>query len=120
MKVLLVDDSRTMRMLMRRSLRQAGYEHLAVVEASNGVEALEVAEREAPDIVLTDWNMPEMSGIDMLAALRAGGKKMPVGFVTSQATQQMQERAMSAGAAFLVAKPFSPEDVRSALQSLGV
>ncbi len=119
MKVLVVDDSRTMRMLVRRSLRQAGYESLDVVEAENGKEALEVAAREQPGLILSDWNMPEMSGIEMLQALRAAGKNIPVGFVTSQATPEMRERARAAGASFLVAKPFTPDDVRTAMRTVG-
>jgi len=119
MKVLVVDDSRTMRMLVRRSLRQAGYENLDVVEAENGKDALEVAARENPELILSDWNMPEMSGLEMLIALRAAGRGVPVGFVTSQATPEMRERARDAGAAFLVSKPFTPDDVRTAMRSLG-
>jgi two-component system chemotaxis response regulator CheY len=58
--------------------------------------------------------------MEMLAALRAEGRQMPVGFVSAQGTAQMHERAKSAGAAFLVTKPFTSEDVRAALVSMGV
>ena len=71
MKVLIVDDSRAMRMIVKRTLRQAGFSGLHVEEAGNGKEALESIEAGAPDLVLTDWNMPEMTGIELLHALQA-------------------------------------------------
>ena len=115
MRVLVVDDSRAMRMIVRRSLRQAGFEHLDVIEAENGQEALEIAKRESPGLILSDWNMPQMSGLEMLIALREAGKAMPVGFLTAQSSPEMRERAFAAGAAFLVAKPFTADDVKAAL-----
>ena len=73
MKVLIVDDSRVMRQIVTRTLRQAGYTELALVEAANGLEAFEVVQAENPDLVLSDWNMPEMNGFDLLKSLRGRG-----------------------------------------------
>jgi two-component system chemotaxis response regulator CheY len=115
MKVLVTDDSRVMRQIVKRTLRQAGYPDVVVCEAENGREALEVIATEAPDLVLCDWNMPEMNGIDLLTALRAGGRDVPFGFVTSEGSPEMREMAESAGALFLIAKPFTPEAFREAL-----
>ena len=70
MDILLVDDSKTMRMLVQRAIRQAGYRSLAIGEAENGVQALESMQKEKPKLVLSDWNMPEMSGIQLLQSLR--------------------------------------------------
>lgn len=115
MKILIVDDSRAMRMLVRRALRQAGFGGHEVDEAENGVAALDRVRVGAPDLVLSDWNMPEMSGIELLGALRADAPAVKFGFVTSEATPEMRERAARSGALFLIAKPFTPESVRDAL-----
>lgn len=115
MKILVVDDSRVMRQIVIRTLRQSGHAGHEVVEAENGREGLEAVLREAPDLVLSDWNMPEMTGIDFLGALRAGGHTVPFGFVTSEGSPAMRAQAEAAGASFLVAKPFTPEAFDQAL-----
>jgi two-component system chemotaxis response regulator CheY len=114
-KVLIVDDSRVMRQIVARTLRQAGYDNLDLVEASNGLEAYDVVHKEQPDLVLSDWNMPEMNGIDLLKSLRGRGHEIAFGFVTSETTQEMRDRASAAGAQFFVAKPFTPESFRDAI-----
>jgi two-component system, chemotaxis family, chemotaxis protein CheY len=116
MKILVTDDSRVMRQIVKRTLRQAGYTNVEVCEAGNGLEALEVVAAESPDLVLCDWNMPEMNGIDLLTTLRANGRDVPFGFVTSEGSPEMRERAENAGALFLIAKPFTPEAFRDALE----
>jgi two-component system chemotaxis response regulator CheY len=115
MKVLVADDSRVMRQIVVRTLRQAGYAGWEILEAPDGAAALSTALEEQPDLVLSDWNMPEMTGIDMLRALRAAGSDIPVGFVTSEGSPQMRQTAEEAGALFLIAKPFTPEAFRDAL-----
>src|SRR3954462_13566707 len=109
MTVLIVDDSKAMRMIVRRALRQAGYGSLDIVEASNGAEALEIAKTGSPDLILGDWNMPVMSGIQCLNGLRESGCKAKFGFVTSESTPEMKAKAMGGGALFLIAKPFSSD-----------
>jgi len=118
MKILIADDSRVMRQIVIRTLRQAGHGGHDVVEAENGRVAFELVRTEAPDLVLSDWNMPEMSGIDCLSALRAAGLRVPFGFVTSEGSDEMRQRAQAAGAAFLIAKPFTPEAFDEALRSV--
>ena len=118
MKILIVDDSKAMRMIVRRTLRQAGFGDHAVVEANNGKEALENIRQSLPDLVLSDWNMPEMSGIELLDSLRAEGIKVKFGFVTTERTPEMRVRAAEAGASFLIVKPFTPEDFKDALAPL--
>jgi two-component system chemotaxis response regulator CheY len=115
MKILVVDDSRVMRQIVIRTLRQSGHAGHDIVEAENGREGLEAVQREAPDLVLSDWNMPEMSGIDFLTTLRASGGTVPFGFVTSEGSAAMRAQAEAAGAAFLIAKPFTPEVFDEAL-----
>ena len=118
MKILIVDDSRVMRQIVTRTLRQAGYDGHDVVQAGNGVEALEVMADEEPDLVLSDWNMPEMTGIELLRALRGQGDTTPFGFVTSEGSPEMRARADAAGALFLIAKPFTAESFDEALKGI--
>ena len=118
MKVLIVDDSRVMRQIVIRTLRQAGYAGHDIVEAENGQQAVEKVVTEQPDLVLSDWNMPEMNGIDALARLRASGNQVPFGFVTSEGSEEMRARAVAAGALFLIAKPFTPEAFDAALSQV--
>jgi two-component system chemotaxis response regulator CheY len=115
MDILLVDDSRTMRMIIQRAIRQAGYRSITVCEAENGAQALEKLKGEKPLLILSDWNMPEMSGIDFLKQVRAAQNDVPFGFITSETSPGIKEIAMNSGATFLISKPFSPEDVQDAL-----
>lgn len=118
MKILVVDDSKPMRMIVLRTLRQSGVRASEVREASDGVEGLETVKSFGPDVILSDWNMPNMTGIEFLEALRASGNHTPFGFVTSETTPTMRERAIAAGAAFMIAKPFSPEQFEDAFAGL--
>jgi two-component system, chemotaxis family, chemotaxis protein CheY len=115
MKILVVDDSRVMRQIVTRTLRQAGYGGCEVVEATDGRDAIAKVNTEQPDLVLSDWNMPEMSGLDFLNALRGAGDHRPFGFVTSEGSAAMRALATRAGASFLIAKPFTPESFRDTL-----
>jgi two-component system chemotaxis response regulator CheY len=115
MKILIVDDSKAMRMIVRRTLRQAGFGDHSMSEASNGKEALESVRQSLPDLILSDWNMPEMSGIDLLENLRAADIPVKFGFITTERTPEMRGRASAAGASFLIVKPFTPEDFKTAL-----
>ena len=118
MDILLVDDSKTMRSLVQRAIRQAGYRGLSIGEAENGVQALKKLSEEKPRLVLSDWNMPEMSGIDFLNQVRAQKNQVPFGFITSEASAQIKELAMSSGASFIITKPFTADDVQDALSPI--
>ncbi|GAB2629604.1 response regulator [Paractinoplanes abujensis] len=109
MKILIADDSRVMRQIVVRTLRQAGFGDHDLIEAANGQEAFDMVNSESPDLVLSDWNMPEMTGIEVLKKLRAAGNDVKFGFVTSESTPEMKEQADSAGALFFIVKPFSAE-----------
>ena len=106
MRVLVVDDSRAMRMIIQRELR-SGVAVDDVVEADSGASALAAVRAGGIDLVLSDWNMPEMSGIELLERLRAEGWMGPLGFITSEIGLTTRHRAYAAGAAFVVAKPFT-------------
>ena len=118
MKILVADDSRVMRQIVIRTLRQAGYDDHDIVEAEDGADALGKVSSEQPDLVLSDWNMPNMSGLECLQALRASGSTVPFGFVTSEGSEEMRGRAADAGALFLIAKPFTEETFRDALDGV--
>jgi two-component system chemotaxis response regulator CheY len=115
-RILVVDDSRVMRQIVARTLRQAGFAGHDVVEAANGVEGLTAAARENPDLVLSDWNMPEMDGFEMLTALRARGDVTPFGFVAPKGSSEMVSRAEAAGALFFISKPFTVGAFREKLR----
>ena len=116
MRILVVDDSRAMRMIVKRTLRQAGYGDHDVEEACNGKEALESIEENPPGLVLSDWAMPEMTGIELLEALKEKKISVKIGVVTSQGTPEMRQQAMDLGALFLLAKPFTADDFGKAFQ----
>lgn len=118
MRIIVVDDSRTMRMIVIRTLRQAGYQGHDIVEAENGAQALEMIQAQQPDVVLSDWNMPEVSGLELLKALRERGNFVRFGFVTSESSPEMKDKATEAGARFLITKPFTPETFRAALEPI--
>ena len=118
MKILVTDDSRVMRQIVIRTLRQAGYDDHDIVEAVDGRDAFDKVGTEKPDLVLSDWNMPEMTGIECLEALRASGSQVPFGFVTSEGSPEMRDKAANAGALFLIAKPFTEDTFRDALDGV--
>lgn len=115
MKILIADDSRVMRQIVLRTLRQAGFSDHDFVEAVDGLDALNKVGTEQPDLVLSDWNMPNMTGIELLRQLRANGNAVPFGFVTSEGSPEMRELASGAGALFLIAKPFTADTFADAL-----
>jgi two-component system chemotaxis response regulator CheY len=118
MKILIADDSKVMRQIVLRTMRQAGFGHHEFVEAADGAEALDKVAAEAPDLVLSDWNMPNKTGIELLRALRGNGNAVPFGFVTSEGSEDMRETAKAAGAMFLIAKPFTADHFESALSEM--
>jgi len=116
MKILIADDSKAMRRIIAAMLREAGFRGHTIVEAADGAEALAKAGEENPDLVISDWNMPNMTGIQFLQALREEGNKVPFGFVTTEVSAEMRALATESGASFLIGKPFAPADFERALE----
>lgn len=114
-KILVVDDSSVMRKLVTRSIRQAGFGEAEIIEAEDGAQAVDVARSERPSVILADWNMPVMTGIEMLRALRAEGDTVKVGFVTSESLAEVRLEAQEAGASFFLTKPIDGDALRDAL-----
>jgi two-component system chemotaxis response regulator CheY len=117
-KILVADDSRVMRQIVIRTLRQAGFGDLETVEAADGQQGYDVAVAEQPDLIISDWNMPEMSGLEFLRTLRGSGSSIPFGFVTTEGTPEMRSTAEAAGALFLITKPFTAETFRDVLEPI--
>ncbi len=115
MKILVVDDSKVMRSIVRRTLRQAGFDSHTFAEATDGKNALEQMSEFQPDLVLSDWNMPEMSGLEFLHAVRADGVNTPFVFVTSEGTGDMRQLALAGGAQAVITKPFNADTFEQAL-----
>lgn len=120
-RVLIVDDSRTIRLILRRILTEIG---LSVVEAGNGSEALVVVDTEPAglDLVMADWNMPEMNGFDLLTKLRERTElsSLKVVMVTTEAELGHMTMALEAGANEYIMKPFTKEIVKEKLELLGM
>lgn len=116
MRIMVVDDSRAMRMIVIRTLRLAGFRDHTFLEAGDGEEALAAITADPPDLVLSDWNMPKLSGIDLLRGINAAGCKVKFGFVTSESTPKMQKISGAEGALFLIAKPFNEDTFRETLE----
>jgi two-component system chemotaxis response regulator CheY len=115
MKIMIVDDSSAMRMIVRKTLRLAGFEGHEFSESDDGQKALTAIKTSAPDLVLSDWNMPNMTGIELLEALTMDGIKVKFGFITTEATPDMRQRAAAAGASFLISKPFTAQSFKDIL-----
>jgi two-component system chemotaxis response regulator CheY len=118
MRILIVDDSKAMRMLIMRTLRQAGFEGHTTSEASSGEEALAFVKATPPELLFLDWNMPDMTGMDVVQELKKTGVDIAFGFVTSEKTPEMQQAARDAGAKFFIAKPFNAESFQQELGSV--
>ena len=108
MNILVVDDFSTMRRIVTNVLRQLGFDN--IFEAEDGQKALQIFESEKIDFVITDWNMPQMSGLDLLKAIRANenedSAKIPVLMVTAEALQENIMAAAQAGVNNYIIKPF--------------
>jgi two-component system chemotaxis response regulator CheY len=121
MLAMVIDDSRAMRLILRRITAQLGFE---VCEAGNGKEALEylAGATELPTFALVDWNMPEMNGLDFVTAVRADQRlrSMTLMMVTTESEQSQIVRALAAGAHEYVIKPFTPDAIEEKLALLGL
>ncbi len=120
MRALLIDDSRAIRSIIRKILAEMGFE---VSEACHGLEALErLEEVDKTDLVLVDWNMPVMNGIDFVRAVRADHAydDMPVMMVTTESGMEQMVEALEAGADEYVMKPFTKDVLQEKIGLLGV
>ena len=116
-KVLIIDDSAVMRKIIQRNIQQSGLLVDEFVEAADGREGLEKITSNNIDLILCDWNMPNMTGIDFVKALRGSGQKgnVPIVMVTTEGGEAKIEEAKKSGANGYLTKPFTPDQLKSKL-----
>ncbi|RJR34754.1 MAG: response regulator [Desulfobacteraceae bacterium] len=118
--VLIVDDSLPMRAVVKKTITASGFMVGKFYDAGNGKEALEILSREWMDLVVTDYNMPDMNGLELLCHMKADEilKTIPVVVVTTEGSQQRVREFMEGGAADYIKKPFTPEEIRNKLSRI--
>jgi len=115
-RILIVDDSGTMRKIIMRVIRQSGID-AEFEEAQDGFEALDIADSGNIDLILSDINMPNMNGLDFVRQFRAKhGPDTPVIMITTEGSDEVMERASAVGADGYITKPFTPELIQRTLQ----
>ncbi len=115
MQVLIVDDSQIMRKIITGALKKHGVND--IVEAANGQEAVDaVTNNKDIGLILMDWNMPVMTGIDAVKKLRADGVKTPIVMVTTESEKEKVLEAIKTGASDYLVKPFNPKDIQGKLE----
>lgn len=114
MKFLIVDDSSTMRRIIKNSLKRIGFED--IIEADSGIDALEIYQD--ADIILTDWNMPEMDGLEFVRKVRDKDKSIPILMVTTNAAKDDIVEALKNGVNNYIVKPFTPETLKDKVEAV--
>lgn len=116
-RVMTVDDSSTVRKILRQTLEQAGYE---VLEAEDGQDALQVLDKEAIDLLVTDLNMPNLNGIGLIKELRKipGRRFLPIIMLTSETEDEIRREGKAAGASGWIVKPFKPEQLLAVVRMI--
>jgi two-component system chemotaxis response regulator CheY len=118
--ILIVDDSMPMRAVLKRTLAAAGYGSARILEASDGKDALTVLAGDWVDLIVTDYNMPEMNGLSFLKKVKTDTlfKDIPVVVISTEGNDSKIKEFMDAGAAGYITKPFTPEDLRDLIVSI--
>ncbi len=114
---LVVDDSMVVRKMVSKALESAGFE---VLQAGNGKEALAVAAGKALSVVITDFNMPTMNGLELIKSMRAEAehKYTPIVFLTTEVEDRLRDEARASGATAWIQKPFQPDKVLSVVNKI--
>jgi len=120
MTVLIVDDSATMRKVILRTIRQSGYKVDEIIEAANGKEALEKVKSNKIDLIMTDINMPEMNGLEMIEILKSLPKtrEIPILVISTEGADDVVDRAQAMGVNGFVRKPFTPQIIGDTLKKV--
>ncbi len=119
-KILIVDDSYPMRAVIKKMIKASGFNVGEFFEAATGREALDILDSQWLDLVLSDYNMPDMNGLDMLKAMKENDmlKDIPVIMITTEGSNQRIEEFIETGVSAYIKKPFTPEQIRSHLNQL--
>jgi two-component system chemotaxis response regulator CheY len=117
-KILIVDDFSTMRKIIRNILTQLGFKN--ILEADDGTTALEILKKEKVDLIISDWNMPKMSGLELLKAVRSDEnlKDIPFVMVTAEAQKENILEAIKYKVNQYIVKPFTPETLKEKLEKV--
>ena len=112
--VLIVDDSSSMRAIVRKIIKASGFNIGELLEAADGKEALKALTDEWVDLVLTDINMPNMNGLELISEMKKDEvlKSIPVVMVTTEGSEKRIQESMELGASGYIKKPFLPEDIK--------
>src|SRR5689334_8946233 len=111
-RFMVVDDSRAIQAIVSRVIAECGYPEVEIRRAADGEEALGLLPKFTPQLMITDWHMPRVSGLELLQTLRQLGQThVKVGFVTTESRPAMLEQARTNGAAFIVNKPFRDNEL---------
>ncbi|WP_293662240.1 response regulator [Rhodoferax sp. OV413] len=118
LRFLVVDDSRAIQAIVKRGIMRCGYAPIEIETALDGEQAIDIVPTFKPDLIITDWHMPRVSGLEMVQALRQMGHgHVRVGFVTTERTPALLEEAMSNGALFILHKPFEDAELVSVVSN---
>jgi two-component system chemotaxis response regulator CheY len=117
-KILIVDDFSTMRKIIRNILTQLGFKN--ILEADDGTTALEILKKEKVDLIISDWNMPKMNGLELLKAVRSDEtiKDIPFVMVTAEAQKENILEAIKYKVNQYIVKPFTPETLKEKLEKV--
>ena len=117
---LITDDSSTTRAIIKRTITLSGVPVAQVLEAGDGIQALEKLRAEKIDMIFLDLNMPKMSGLELINELRGDAtlSRVPICVVSSEATESRQAQLSELGVQGYVKKPFTPEQIRGVIQSI--
>jgi len=119
-KVIVVDDSSVMRQIIKNNLKQLGFELANLLDAEDGEEAMKRINEGGVDLVISDWNMPKMTGIDFLKSVRSDGafKDLPFLMVTSEADKEKIMEAVQAGVNQYIVKPFNANQLEEKIKEI--
>lgn len=117
MKFLVVDDSSTMRRIISNTLKKIGYHD--ILESEDGIQALKVIAEHPIDLLITDWNMPNLNGLELVQRIRSGPHaKLPILMVTTNAAKEDVIQALKAGVNNYVVKPMTPETLEEKIRAI--
>jgi len=122
MKAIVIDDSKSMRMILKRIMGNLGYEVMEAEHGQDALDKLETAIDSLPDVALIDWNMPVMDGLSFVQRVRTDNRFRPITLmmVTTESEQSQIVRALAAGAHEYVIKPFTADAIADKLELLGL
>jgi len=118
--ILIVDDSLPMRSVIKRTLKAAGYGNTDILEAANGQEAVDLLKNSWVDIIMTDYNMPVMNGLELIKIIKNDevSKDIPVVIISTEGNESKIKEFMDCGAAGYITKPFTAEAIRDLIVNI--